>query len=303
MEPRASPAGDASAKRSRALLDAWERGLGETPGERALTLLESASPETHALHELPVGARDRRLLELRRRLFGAAVFAIASCEHCGAAIETRVRRRRRPALGERGLRLGLRRRRDRTWRADRPTPDGRGRVVAPRRPGRGAANPPRGDRGTWAQGQSHRRSTASGTPSRKPTRRQHLLRRHLSGVRKISEPALRHRRVRMERSRSVGGQATERRPPTRRRLRLAGSGHARPLAPSASLLPGGAERVTGFLTRLVEQASGASPAVRPRPVSRFEPDARLGGGVEVVELHEEVTRPRPCMAGRRSSER
>lgn len=49
--------------------------------------------------------------------------------------------------------------------------------------------------------------------------------------------------------------------------------------------------MTGFLSRLAEQAAGAAPAVRPRPVARFEPDARLGGGVELVELHEEVTRP------------
>ena len=86
MEPGALY-GDATAERSRALLDAWERGLGETPGERALTLLESASSQSHPLRELSVGTRDRLLLELRRGLFGATVDAIASCEHCGAAIE------------------------------------------------------------------------------------------------------------------------------------------------------------------------------------------------------------------------
>lgn len=85
-QPTADPGG-----RARALLDAWERGQSESPGERALTLLVAADQraERSELDALTVGARDRRLLELRRELFGAAVDAVVSCPRCGDLAELR----------------------------------------------------------------------------------------------------------------------------------------------------------------------------------------------------------------------
>jgi hypothetical protein len=75
--------------RARSLLDAWERGRLESPGERALTLLAAADERAprSQLRSLTVGARDRQLLELRRELFGTAVDAVVSCPRCGDQAE------------------------------------------------------------------------------------------------------------------------------------------------------------------------------------------------------------------------
>jgi uncharacterized protein (UPF0212 family) len=73
-----------------AMLDAWERGLGSRPPARALALLAAALPETDetALAALPLGARDRQLLDLREMLFGPQLNAIADCPDCGERLET-----------------------------------------------------------------------------------------------------------------------------------------------------------------------------------------------------------------------
>ncbi len=83
--------GDETAARSRALLHAWEHGQLEPPGERALTLLAAGDPSTPRgeLEALTVGARDRRLLALRRELFGAAVDAVVTCPQCAESVELR----------------------------------------------------------------------------------------------------------------------------------------------------------------------------------------------------------------------
>jgi len=83
--------GHETTSRSRALLDAWEHGEPESPGERALTLLAARDPSTSRgeLAELTVGARDRRLLALRRELFGAAVDALVTCPRCAESVELR----------------------------------------------------------------------------------------------------------------------------------------------------------------------------------------------------------------------
>ncbi|HEY0395140.1 MAG TPA: hypothetical protein VGD01_11660 [Candidatus Elarobacter sp.] len=72
-----------------AMLGAWERGLGEGPVERGLTLLELACPDdgAEALAALGVGERDRRLLALREALFGAQVTGLVACAACGERVE------------------------------------------------------------------------------------------------------------------------------------------------------------------------------------------------------------------------
>jgi hypothetical protein len=74
--------------RTRALLDAWERAAVERPAARVLTLLHRTGAETfEELSGLSVGQRDRRLLELRRRLFGPTIAALVSCPACAETVE------------------------------------------------------------------------------------------------------------------------------------------------------------------------------------------------------------------------
>jgi hypothetical protein len=81
-------ADDDIAARARALLDAWERAQTEPPGARALTLLAAGKgARREELEVLTVGARDRRRLELRRELFGAALDAVVSCPRCAEPVE------------------------------------------------------------------------------------------------------------------------------------------------------------------------------------------------------------------------
>jgi hypothetical protein len=72
-----------------ALLEAWERGLGQQPIERALTLLAAASPDTptDALARLSIGQRDAHLLSLREWLFGPALVSLVNCPNCGDRLE------------------------------------------------------------------------------------------------------------------------------------------------------------------------------------------------------------------------
>lgn len=71
------------------LLEVWERGLSETPAERALTLLSAAYPGTSraALADLSVGQRDAALLRLREALFGEELTGLVTCPACGASLE------------------------------------------------------------------------------------------------------------------------------------------------------------------------------------------------------------------------
>ena len=54
------------------LLSVWERGTGQPPHERALSLLAAACPESSRdeLAILSIGERDKRLLTLRAWTFG-----------------------------------------------------------------------------------------------------------------------------------------------------------------------------------------------------------------------------------------
>lgn len=72
-----------------ALLDAWERGLGRSLSQRALTLLTAASPDVSGdqLARLPIGQRDTRLLRLRELTFGPQLSALVQCRGCGAQLD------------------------------------------------------------------------------------------------------------------------------------------------------------------------------------------------------------------------
>jgi len=68
------------------LLQVWERGQVASAPERALLLLDAASPGASP-GDLPVGERDGHLLALRERLFGCALVAVAECPDCGEKLE------------------------------------------------------------------------------------------------------------------------------------------------------------------------------------------------------------------------
>jgi len=75
------------------LLQVWERGGDPSAAARGLLLLgcscDEYSAETQAA--LPLGRRDALLLELRERLFGAAIDAVAACPQCAATVEATFR--------------------------------------------------------------------------------------------------------------------------------------------------------------------------------------------------------------------
>src|SRR5437588_11988091 len=71
------------------LLAAWEEGQGQGPTLRALALLAAANPEAswEDLSALPLGERDRRLLDLRQGAFGCRLDAVARCRGCGETLD------------------------------------------------------------------------------------------------------------------------------------------------------------------------------------------------------------------------
>lgn len=71
------------------ILEAWERGAGQSPLNRALTLLRQTDPahSLDALACLPVGVRDKRLWSIRKATFGDRVTALATCRQCGDTLE------------------------------------------------------------------------------------------------------------------------------------------------------------------------------------------------------------------------
>jgi uncharacterized protein (UPF0212 family) len=73
---------------SAAVLDLWEAAAGLPPERRGSALVAAAAAEPLAAVEArPVGERDRRLLDLRRRLIGEQVEARGTCPGCGAEVE------------------------------------------------------------------------------------------------------------------------------------------------------------------------------------------------------------------------
>jgi hypothetical protein len=71
------------------MLRAWETGLTQPAVVRPLVILGEAQPgvELDALARLPLGWRDRRLLDLRACTFGSDLVARVSCPSCGESIE------------------------------------------------------------------------------------------------------------------------------------------------------------------------------------------------------------------------
>jgi len=71
------------------LLSVWERGLAQSPIERALTLLVAANPEAAPddVARLSIGQRDAQLLALREWMFGSQLVSLASCPSCGEQLE------------------------------------------------------------------------------------------------------------------------------------------------------------------------------------------------------------------------
>ena len=86
------PAGDETAispAEQTALLALWETSCREDGVGQALALLQAAHPHAHRadLAALPIGQRDRDLLELHERLFGSSVECLADCDRCGSRME------------------------------------------------------------------------------------------------------------------------------------------------------------------------------------------------------------------------
>jgi hypothetical protein len=70
------------------LLEVWERGSGQHPVERALTLLARCFSDTREqLAGLSIGRRDGRLLQVYECLFGPTIEAFAECPRCEERLE------------------------------------------------------------------------------------------------------------------------------------------------------------------------------------------------------------------------
>jgi len=71
------------------ILEVWERGLTQSPIQRALELLAPVCPEASSvsLSGLSIGRRDAELLALREQLFGPEMAAVAACPQCGARLD------------------------------------------------------------------------------------------------------------------------------------------------------------------------------------------------------------------------
>lgn len=71
------------------LLEVWERGLVQSPVQRALTLLSIACPDVapQDLAELSIGQRDACLLTLREWTFGSQLTSVVDCPNCVDRLE------------------------------------------------------------------------------------------------------------------------------------------------------------------------------------------------------------------------
>jgi len=71
------------------LLNVWERGRSQSPVDRALSLLQIATPELprEALARFGIGHRDAELLKLREKIFGSRMTGHADCPACGEQME------------------------------------------------------------------------------------------------------------------------------------------------------------------------------------------------------------------------
>ena len=71
------------------MLTVWEQGLNQTRLYRALLFLMATHPELdpNAIAEWSIGQRDRRLLQLRKQLFGSTLVSTCVCPECSERIE------------------------------------------------------------------------------------------------------------------------------------------------------------------------------------------------------------------------
>jgi hypothetical protein len=70
------------------LLNVWERGLTQSPVQRALSLLAAGcNAPADTLTQLSIGQRDACLLTLREWAFGPQIVGVASCPGCGECLE------------------------------------------------------------------------------------------------------------------------------------------------------------------------------------------------------------------------
>ena len=75
------------------LIRVWERGVNQTPVDRALTVLTAVSAESSdALAMLSVGRRDARLVEVYEQIFGQGFAAFAECSQCHERLEYSISR-------------------------------------------------------------------------------------------------------------------------------------------------------------------------------------------------------------------
>lgn len=74
------------------VLTLWERGAARHPLDRSALLAAAARPElpAHAVVDLPLGAVNAGLLELRIATFGTVACCHADCGHCGERLEFEV---------------------------------------------------------------------------------------------------------------------------------------------------------------------------------------------------------------------
>src|SRR5688500_1721014 len=70
------------------VLEAWEAGRRRQPFGRAMLLLRAAASRPwEELRALPIGERDRLILELRERTLGPRLVCFAECPRCRGRLE------------------------------------------------------------------------------------------------------------------------------------------------------------------------------------------------------------------------
>lgn len=70
------------------ILGVWERGAAADHVARALLLAAAADhPPNRPVAQLPVGVRDRLVLDLRERWYGRRIEAVARCPGCGVELD------------------------------------------------------------------------------------------------------------------------------------------------------------------------------------------------------------------------
>jgi hypothetical protein len=72
------------------LLDVWERGLDQSLTEKAVSLVGAARPDLtwDEIAHMPIGERDRFLLNLREALFGQKLAIVTACPKCNETLES-----------------------------------------------------------------------------------------------------------------------------------------------------------------------------------------------------------------------